>query len=65
MTNKTSDGGQTWSDKEQKCLLEIQAEKNISQLLEQAHKNTEVFKIFSDKNEAKWIEQLRSCINNT
>ena len=55
--------GQTWSYEEVRCLLDIWNAENISQLLEKVHKNTEVFKIFSEKMKAngfnRTVEQCR------
>ncbi|XP_074521445.1 uncharacterized protein LOC141798294 [Halichoeres trimaculatus] len=55
--------GQTWSYEEVRCLLDIWSEENISQLLEKVHKNTEVFKIFSEKMKengfTRTVEQCR------
>ena len=41
--NTMSSKGKKWSYKEQKCLLEIWAEENISQCLEKVHKKQNGF----------------------
>ena len=56
-------GGQTWSYEEQKRLLAIRAEENITQLLEKSHT------IFSKRMKHNGFNQsvaltLTSCVNN-
>ncbi len=41
--------GQTWSNEEVKSLIKIQSDDHIRQLLVVTHKNTEVFKLLSDR----------------
>lgn len=38
----------TWCSKEVKCLFDIWADKHISQMLDAAHKNREVYEIMSE-----------------
>ncbi|KAL2095747.1 hypothetical protein ACEWY4_007895 [Coilia grayii] len=57
--------GLTWSAEEVKFLIDIWAEENISSMLDTTHKNTAVFKIFSDirlreKGFNRTIEQCRA-----
>lgn len=49
--------GQTWGSDEVKALLEIWAEDNISKLLVETHKNTDVFKLFSNKLKERGIDR--------
>ncbi|KAL2077906.1 hypothetical protein ACEWY4_025591 [Coilia grayii] len=56
--------GLTWSAEEVQFLIDIWAEENISSMLDTTHKNTAVFKIFSDRLREKGfnrtIEQCRA-----
>ncbi len=47
--------GLTWCNEEVKCLIEIWADEQISQMLDTAHKNYETYKIVSE-----WMKE-RDC----
>lgn len=49
--------GLTWSSEETRCLLDIWADVQISQMLEKTHKNAEVYKIFSKQMRERGFER--------